>query len=349
MNFFWKKSFSKTQRYLFLVALFAIVLSLIFVVIFKYNLTKQGQEKDNIIGTEEEKIEESTTSTLSFLNGVVVPLEITSSCAAVMIDNAPEVEKQFGLNAAALVYEAPVEGGRTRFMAVYHLTTSTEQFIGPVRSARPYYLDWVQELNCLYTHVGGSPEALQKIKTANIFDLNEFYNGNYFWRSKNYVAPHSTFTSLENLAAAFEKNKTEVVESEVSRWLFAKTETKDLESGEGFFEEKIGESKIAWQFDQNLKNWKRLVEGKSVQDEEGTVKAKNVVFQYVSAKVLDQEGRLSLTTVGRGKAVILKGSRVIKGTWEKTGTQERTKFFGPDTKEIEFNPGLTWVEIVPQF
>lgn len=349
MNFFGRKNFSKTQRYLFLVALFAIVLGLVFLGIFKYNLTRQGQTKEISIEEDKKQIEESSTSTLSFLNGVSIPLEIASSCVAVMIDNAPEVEKQFGLNAAALVYEAPVEGGRTRFMAIYHLTTSTEQFIGPVRSARPYYLDWAQELNCLYAHVGGSPEALQKIKTTDIFDLNEFYNGNYFWRSKNYVAPHSTFTSLENLAKASEEKFANWNQREIDSWLFAKKESKDLESGEGFFEEKIGDSKISWQFDQALKIWKRSADGKNTRDEEGNVKAKNVIFQYVSAKVLDSEGRLSLGTIGRGKAVILKGSKVIRGTWEKSGITERTRFFGPDTKEIEFNPGVTWIEVVSQF
>lgn len=347
---FGKSGFSKTQRYLFLVALFAIVLGLVFYGIFKYNLTQQGKDHSELLGQETENLlGESVTSTTSFLDGLPVPMGNASSCAAVMIDNAPEVERQFGLNDARLVYEAPVEGGRTRLMAIYHLATSTEQIIGPVRSARPYYLDWVQELNCLYAHVGGSPEALTRIKNFSIFDLNEFYSGGYFWRNKKYQAPHNTFIDVENLAKAYVQEMEKWKGRAIRSWLFAKKETSTF-GGDITVNVDLTElNQVSWGYDKKTKNWERWVNKSPQFDEKNKmIQAKNVVIQYVDAVVADEEGRLDIQTIGSGRAVILKGGYTVEGRWEKKGLQERTIFFGPDTKEIEFNPGTIWVEVVPK-
>ncbi|KKR48381.1 MAG: hypothetical protein UT86_C0006G0019 [Candidatus Magasanikbacteria bacterium GW2011_GWC2_40_17] len=340
-----KTGFTKQQRYLLLVALFAVIAGLVFYGIFKSNLSSPKKDKLTREQAAQDILAESATSTISFLNGLEVPLASASSCVAIMIDNAPEVERQFGLNKASLVYEAPVEGGRTRFMAVYGLATSTVATIGPVRSARPYFLDWVQELGCLYAHVGGSNEALEKIKNLEINDLNEFYNGGYFWRNKKYTAPHNTFTDIETLAQAWEKTGNKDEQRVIKSWLFAKKEAKILPAGINYFEEQIGDLKVSWSFDQNLKKWKRFVNNKAAKDNVGTITAKNVVFQYVWGEVLDEVGRLSLQTIGSGRAVILKEGNVIEGRWEKKSAGSRTRFFGPDTKEMEFNPGLIWVEV----
>ncbi|MCX6778733.1 MAG: DUF3048 domain-containing protein [Candidatus Magasanikbacteria bacterium] len=346
-----KFGFSKTQRYLFLVALFAIVLGLIFFGIFQYNLTQQGKGGVQSEDKKNEALGETATSTLSFLNGLPVPITSATSCAAVMIDNNPEVEQNFGLNSAALVYEAPVEGGITRFMAVYQLTTSTVSTIGPVRSARPYFLDWLQELNCLYAHVGGSNEALDKIKSTNIFDLNQFYNGGYFWRDTKYVAPHNTFTDIENLTAAWEKKNKNFPGQEVKSWLFSKqdeTSSKKLNQSAVYID-RVGGWQVGWIFNPKNKMWERWLNKSAVFDEKNKIiQAKNVVIQYVKTEVLDEVGRLAVKTIGSGRADILKDDKIINGRWEKKSATARTKFFGPDTKEIEFNPGVIWIEVEPE-
>jgi hypothetical protein len=95
---------------------------------------------------------------------------------AVMIENHPEARPQSGLSKADVVYEVVAEGGITRFMGLF-LCEEPPQFVGPVRSARTYYLDWLSEYNAFYAHVGGAntdgkADALQQIKDYGIKDFD---------------------------------------------------------------------------------------------------------------------------------------------------------------------------------
>lgn len=96
---------------------------------------------------------------------MVAPDRAEAFPIAVMIDNDPAARPQFSLAQASLVYEAPVEGGMTRYMAIYPADTDILK-VGPIRSARPYFVLIAAELGAIYLHVGGSPEALSDIKRA---------------------------------------------------------------------------------------------------------------------------------------------------------------------------------------
>ncbi|MDO9510072.1 MAG: DUF3048 domain-containing protein, partial [Candidatus Magasanikbacteria bacterium] len=115
---------------------------------------------------------------------------------AVMIDNHPDAFPLNGVNEAKIVYEAPVEGGMTRFMAIYSSVQKIDK-VGPVRSARPDYFDWAKEYGIpLYLHCGGSSEALKILKTERgMVDVNEFYSSQYFWRDNSRFAPHNLYVS----------------------------------------------------------------------------------------------------------------------------------------------------------
>ncbi len=80
----------------------------------------------------------------------------------VMIENHKDSRPQSGLGNADIVYEAVAEGGITRFMAVFYCNAvrgaANKYDIGPVRSARSYFVDIASEYADypLYTHVGGA-------------------------------------------------------------------------------------------------------------------------------------------------------------------------------------------------
>ena len=135
-----------------------------------------------------------------WLDGILVPVnEVNAFPVAVVIDNDVLARPQAGLARASLVYEAPVEGGMTRYLAIFPADIDLE-VIGPVRSARPYFVVWAEELRALFVHCGGSPEALARLKADTVYDLNEFYNNAYFWReeSDNRSAPHNVLISGTN-------------------------------------------------------------------------------------------------------------------------------------------------------
>lgn len=122
---------------------------------------------------------------------------------AVMIDNAVDAWPPSGIERAFLVIEAPVEAGIPRYEAFFAADAAEAvDKIGPVRSARPYFVDWANEFDALYAHVGGSNAALEVISSTGTFDLNEFYNASSFWRASDRYAPHNAYTSTELLAAA---------------------------------------------------------------------------------------------------------------------------------------------------
>ncbi|MBI5221693.1 MAG: DUF3048 domain-containing protein [Candidatus Magasanikbacteria bacterium] len=131
----------------------------------------------------------TTVSSSEMINPFVV---------GIMIDNHPDARPQSGLVAAKIVYEAPAEGGITRYFAIFDSIQSVEK-VGPVRSARPYFVDWLEEYSGLYMHCGGAPEALAKIKSEKVFDADEFFNGPYYWRDESRIAPHNLFTKSEQI------------------------------------------------------------------------------------------------------------------------------------------------------
>lgn len=289
------------------------------------------------------------------LDGVLVdPSEANFWPVAVMIDNMTTARPHSGLDKAGLIYEALVEGGCTRFMAVFEASQKAKE-IGPVRSARPYFLDWVKELDALYAHCGGSNEALGAIGTRGIKDLDEITGGSrFFWRDRSRYAPHNLYTSSKLLdykhaiANCGLADKKPTYES----WKFKDDKPLEERPDEKKFI-KINFSSISWLVEYNYQRennlYLRSMGGKAHKDRitGKQYSAKNVVIQYVKARVIDAKGRLHMDTIGEGKALVFRDGEVIEGTWKKESRETRTKFYDKDGKEIEFNRGQTWIEIIP--
>lgn len=119
---------------------------------------------------------------------------------AVMIDNDPNARPQSGLDRADLVYELPMEGEVTRFMAVFASQGVAQ--IGPVRSARTYFVELAATLHLPYAHAGGNSDALDLLSTLKVKNFDEIYaGGGYFWRSSGRQPPFNLYTSTDQLLA----------------------------------------------------------------------------------------------------------------------------------------------------
>ncbi len=264
---------------------------------------------------------------------------------AVMIDNHPSARPPEGIDKAGLIYEAEVEGNYTRYMAVFS-TDEGPKKIGPVRSARSYFLDWAAELGAVYGHCGGSPDALVKIAQKDLVDLNEFYNGQYFWRDQQRVAPHNVTTSWNNLEK-FIKDKG-IGNSDFTAWKFKEDEpNKDVASSTIKIDFNHPDFKVKWSYDPIDNNYIRYVSGKRQITEDGEIiKAKNILIQTLPAKVVDEKLRLEMDPIGSGPAVICLDGLCQEGEWKKDGFYSRTLFYNKDNNEVELNSGQTWVEVV---
>ncbi|MDP3965062.1 MAG: DUF3048 domain-containing protein [bacterium] len=266
---------------------------------------------------------------------------------AVMVENLVASRPQAGLDTASLVYEALAEGGITRFMAVY---ASGDQIskIGPVRSARDYYLDWVKELNAVYAHIGGSPQAFQLIPQYDILDLNQFYNSQYFWRDDKRFAPHNLYTSSELLDRAV-RDKDFPEQGDFESWVYASEEDPVGESGQTLtIDFSTYSYETSYVYDRETNEYQRFQAGEPHIMENGAeIHAKNVIVQFVKVRIADAENRLNQETIGEGEARVYTNGREITGTWKKETLESRTRYFDSSNNEIELNPGKTWVAVVP--
>ncbi len=264
---------------------------------------------------------------------------------AIMIDNHIDARPPCALSRANLVFEAEAEGGITRYLAFFAGGDDLDK-IGPIRSARPYFIDWAKEFSALYTHVGGSPEALVKMSRDNVFHLNEFYNGDYFWRDKERDRPHNVFTSSELLNKYLLKKKK--TEGRYFPW-FYKDDAGAMSRGDDKLI-KINYSLpgyvVAWKYDKVDNFYTRYLDDKEHKDAKGNfIKAKNVLIEVAKAKETDAKLRLKMHTIGEGEAYICLDGFCKKGIWKKKNAGSRTRFY-VDGDEVKLNAGTTWVEVV---
>ena len=305
------------------------------------------------LAEENEDIDESVMTIKRNLKGEIIkddsqiPYPI-----GVMIENLPSVRPQSGLQGASIVYETFVEGLATRFLVMYEKDGLTE--IGPVRSARPYYTQWVSEYDSLYAHCGGSPEALINIYNWELNSINQIGGDwQYYWRDPGKGAPHNLYTSSELLYRALVDKELVNKKPEYQAWSFKE----DIPLAERPTEEKFvrlpmsgGSWAVEYNYDPIQNNYLRSNGGYEHQDKNigETIRVKNVVVQIIPEIVAFGElGRLTLEVEGEGEALIFMDGGYNIGTWKKTGTNDRTMFYYSDGTEVEFNIGNTWIEVVP--
>lgn len=277
---------------------------------------------------------------------------------AVMIDNSKSALPHAGLNKAYMIYEAIVEGGETRLMALFKGVNLEK--IGPVRSSRHYFLDFAMENDAIYVHYGWSPQAQSDISTYGINNINGVTNDStYFWRVKDKVSPHNAVISTTNILKAA-NDKGYKTTSTVSSVLNYNADGVDLSQKYATTVETADKitipfstgNKVVWEYDSENKGYKRYTKG--VQEVEWDSKeeylAKNIILEFIKNEPLnDGEGkdRQTMTTIGTKEGYYITEGKAIKITCEKTTRRGQTVYKDMDGNEIEVNDGNTFVEICP--
>ncbi len=290
------------------------------------------------------------------IDGVLVPIKDASNQpVAIMIENAAfdNVRPQFGLGSAQVVYELIVEGGITRFLAVY--SAKFPEKIGPVRSSRPTYLEFVSEYDALYGHAGGSPEALAAIDGLEIKDFSALgADSRFFYRDTSRVAPHNLFTSEElTLFAVRDKELTDY-EYDFTSWKFTEDKSPDTEPEDHYVDIDFGSGDLykvhyEYNYDDNAyiryNGGERQVDANTDED----ITTKNVIVQIIPQGVpAGDEGRVNFNVTGTGVAYIANNGIVTEGTWEKPDRLSRTLYYDESGDEIELTPGTTWISFLPE-
>ena len=284
------------------------------------------------------------------LTGVLVDkAEANKQIYGVMIDEHVDARPQSGLDKAFLVIEAPVEAGFPRLLAFFSADESVPK-IGPVRSARPYFIDWVNELDAVYAHVGGSNEALDKIAKGSTIDLNQFWHDPQFWRSTDRSAPPNVSTSTD-LLGTFVKSKADAghpLNPLYGVWKFKTTDEQNVQSSQQIAIHYISpDNNFQWVFDHDSKKYVREENNSPALTQDGQkILADNIAVVVTDVKTIDNVGRQSVRTIGSGTAYVFQDGRMTEAVWRKPSASERLRFFAKDGTEMEMNPGVTWMEVV---
>lgn len=291
--------------------------------------------------------------TPSPLNGLLVKPEIAARRPlAIMIENHPEARPQFGLGSASVVYEAIAEGGITRFMAIFGDGGGSK--VGPVRSARPYYLDWALEYDAGYAHVGGSPDALKLIRSLSINDLDQFSIGAQAFRRiprSGIATEHTMYTDTDKLhSVSLDRH------GSTQDWdhpEFKEPLPKDVRpAGQTVSIDFSGPEYLTrWHYDPETNTYLREMAGNFHKDAitGETIRAANLFVPIVTRQLMndpDGKGRWDFNTVGSGKGWVFQDGRAIDITWQKASHAARTIYQTAGGETIQRNPGLSWFAIV---
>ena len=329
-----------------LIIIAAIVIALLGSVIFW-----QFQRKENI--KEEQLRQEQQAPKVPAINGVPVTEEVAKTRpVAVIIENHGDARPQSGLHLADIVYETLAEGGITRFLALYQTQNPDE--IGPVRSARPYFNQIANQWGAIYAHVGGSTIALSELNSkihTKLTDLNQYFYGDYFYRSKERAAPHNAYTSMKLLRTLIEK-KDWAEWSPVKLGEFETIPTEQLQTAVTKISAKFFDQNYAltFTFDPATGNYLRTTGGKpaTYKINGQQLNVRNVVVQYVDDFVVPLEtvNGLGLKLEQDGRAILFTGGTAVEGRWRyKNGF---TEYIVEDGQPLKFQPGQTWIILMPR-
>ncbi|HEU5099581.1 MAG TPA: DUF3048 domain-containing protein [Roseiflexaceae bacterium] len=282
---------------------------------------------------------------------------LTKRTYAVMIDNHPKAYPQTGLDHALVVFEALAEFGITRFMAIYVPGVGPDApAIGPVRSARLYYVQWAMGFGSLYAHAGGSPQGLALAQsTDKIINLDALHRGGgaYFGRSKQRFAPHNLFTSSDDLAKAADKLKVANLDNSELGFLFkpdaAEVERPAAQSLSYYFIYK--QDSAGWTYDPATNSYLRLRRGKPARDGASGEQlwTRNVVVIEVQERKIagDKKGRIEQDVVGSGAGKLFQDGKILDIVWRKQTADAQLRFYAADGQEVQFNTGQIWIVALP--
>jgi hypothetical protein len=286
----------------------------------------------------------------------VSPAVAKRHVVAVMIDDHPDARPQSGFNDASVVWQAPAEGGIPRYMLWFQ--DAVPPSVGPVRSARLYFLAWAAEWNAVYAHVGGSPQAMKLLRQQGqgqlIYNADEFrWGGIYFHRTKDRFAPHNVYTSGKELYTLSRRlgAKNKVMKP---AWQFAPDKPILLRPEGGTITTVYPWNTITYRYDRKTNTYRRSVSGEKRQTDRGRkafVAPKNVIVMTMSFAPLNdgsKKHRLEAQFIGSGTAWVSTNGKTVKGTWKKTSMKSPTRFFDAAGNPVTLTIGQTFIQVMPR-
>ncbi len=271
---------------------------------------------------------------------------------AVKIDNYPTARPQSALDKADIVFEEPVEGGITRYVAVFQCQSSS--LIGPVRSARNIDIGILGQLGSpLLAHVGGINPVLANINASPLVNVDIGQSNSLMIHPPGKVSPDADYTSS---AIVYGTHPTMTTPPQP---LFPYS-TAIPAGGTPVSSVNIdfsGTSNVTWKWNPTTNTFQRFYNGTTPDMlADGTQnQTPNVVVQYVQISygpwyendLGGLEVQADLYPNASGTAVVYRNGKAFQATWHRGALGSPTQFDNAFGVPIPLEPGTTWVELVP--
>lgn len=282
--------------------------------------------------------------------GEGVANKVTQRPVLATINNYPDARPQSGIASADVIYEMLAEGDVTRFLALFQ--SEIPEDIGPIRSARDYFIELAAGLDAFYIAHGYSPEAHQLLANNIVDHVNGMqYDGILFKRSSERVAPHNSYFPGENIETAAEKVSTSLLYQKKVSYTFYK-EDENVKIGTEAESVAITYShndsfNSLYTFDRETNTYTRQSGNVLTIDELSNepLALSNVLFFEMSHSVIDSEGRREIDLTSGGTAFVFQQGIMREVRWENVDGV--LKAIEDDGSEVKLVPGKTWVHFVP--
>ena len=318
---------------------------------------KEKAEEPVVEIEEEQEVEEEIVAEAADVLPFVTPFtgertaeEITTRPVIATINNHPLARPQSGLAQADVVYEMLAEGDVTRFLALYQ--SEIPESIGPIRSARSYFIDIAKGLDAFYIAHGYSPEAKSMLEKKVVENINGMhYDGTFFKRSSDRKAPHNSYISGENLLAGAEKVGASLLYQKKVSYPFYEAED-NVKIGVAANEITMkynngGSFNSHYIYNKETNRYTRYSANVETIDyvTKESIELANILFFEMPHRIIDSVGRRDITITGGGNAYVFQAGtmRVVK--WKNAdglliAVEE-------DGSEVKLVPGKSWVHFVP--
>ncbi|MDF2881920.1 MAG: hypothetical protein K0R54_2477 [Clostridiaceae bacterium] len=282
---------------------------------------------------------------ISKFTGEEISKEISNKAPFMaIIENSKDARPQSGLINADIVFETMAEGGIPRFIAIYQKEASNK--IGPIRSARPYFIDLTKEYNLPFAHCGGSEEAIMSIKSENLMSLDEMSHGNFYWRDKARKAPHNLYTSSEYITNLLSQEN------------FNNKPASNLQFDNNYWNNSnlLSANKVNLKLNKyystlyTLNNYKynKSMDSAPLLDKDSSqaVSTNNIIIQVTKIKLQPDGQHLQIDLVGEGDVYVISNGKYVKGKWYRKDTSSPTILEDTSGNAIPLHTGKSWWHIV---
>ena len=302
--------------------------------------------------TTEEETTTTTAPVLAPLTGLVLEDgEVADRPAiTVKVDNGPQGRPQSGLDKADVLIEEKVEGGITRFLAVFHSEDAAS--IGPVRSVRSTDPGLIGTFGGVFAFAGGIPEFERQARQQPVTVVSESASSQGFQYRADKQRPFKTYTSttkLRALAKDHDRPPPTLFEFLPAGQPFGPAGAVPATSANVSF----GRTNFAVQFDAAAGLWTRTTNGTPHTVEGGAQLTFNTVIiqktPYVATRFRDPSGSRvdEAQVVGSGDAVILSQGKRADVKWSKASATAVTTYTDSAGQPVKLPPGRTLIALPP--